>query len=74
MPRYTVPFNKHRYSDNSDTPKQGSMIVRADSTEDAGHVAQAKRNATDTSGVRTPRGNRYYIGIIHYSDIRRAKR
>ena len=74
MAKYSVPFNKHRYTDLSDTPKQGSMVVHADLAEDAGRVVQARRNATDTSGVRTPRGNRYYIGNIHYNAIRRTAR
>jgi len=74
MARYTVPFNKHRYSDLSDIPSKGSMTVRADSAEDAGNIIVAHHRATDTSGIRTPKGNRYYIGNIHYQAIKRVRR
>ena len=72
LARYRVPFNKHKYQDLSDSPKQGAMTVRAESARDAGYIVAKKRTGTDVSGVRTPRGARYYIGNIHYGDVRKA--
>ena len=68
--RYRVPFNKHKYSDLSDSPKQSSMVASADNAREAGDAVAAKRTSTETSGLRTVQGSRYFIGIIHYDDIR----
>jgi len=70
---FTVPYNKHKYSDLSDTPRSASRVVRADTADDAGNVLAAIRSATDTYGIRTPKGGRYYIGMIHWKAIERRK-
>ncbi len=70
--KYVVPFNKHKYQDLSDPARPASRILRGKSAEDAGHVLRSIREATDTSGVRTMRGGRYYIGNIHWQAIHLA--
>ena len=70
--RYRVPFNKHKYQDLSDTARPATRIFRGKSAEDAGHVLRHIREATDVVGVRTARGGRYYIGMIHWKSIEPA--
>ena len=74
MPKYRVYYNKHKYQDHSDPAKRSSAVVRADNAEDAGYLLASTRSRTDTYGLRTKQGNRYYIGIIHYGETKKVGR
>ena len=67
MEEYRVYFNKHKYQDLSDTPKNGSMTVESDNAENAGYLVAELRDKTSIEGIWTKQNNRYYIGNIQYS-------
>lgn len=68
MDRYRVYYNAHVYSDNSDTPKSRSRIVKADSAEEAMNAMYAKRTAQWDSLCPTVPGKAQYIGMIHSAE------
>ncbi len=66
---YKVEYNKHKYQDLSDRAVFTSKLVPAENSEGAGYKLANLRDKTDVEGLRTPKGNRYYIGIIHFNNI-----
>ena len=66
---YKVEYNKHIYQDCSDKAKFTSKLIPAESSEEAGYKLAAIRDGNDVCGLLTPKGNRYYIGIIHFNSI-----
>lgn len=66
---YKVEYNKHKYQDCSDNAKVTSKLIPATSPEEAGYKLADMRTDNDIYGLLTPKGNRYYIGIIHFNSI-----
>ncbi len=69
MAKFRVPFNKHRYQDLSDNAMPAFKQIEATTAEEAGLKLSTLRDNTDIEGIRTSKGNRYYIGIIHFNSI-----
>ena len=64
MNTYRVPYNQHKYADNSDTPKRAYKNILAIDQENAMSAVYDWRYRNSETGITTYKGNRYYIGLV----------
>jgi len=73
MAKFRIPYNKHQYSDCSDTPKRGVLTLVAKDREQARYKMYDWRLLNRFGIVNPKTGQRFYIGIIFTEAMEEVK-